>query len=53
MSREELLELIAQMEQERLKLVQKAEKAEAAVKVWEELWFRDARADKVDKVDKL
>lgn len=50
MSREELLELIALMEQERLELVQQAEKAEKREKIWQDLWSESIRTDKVDKV---
>ena len=50
MSREELLELLAQMEQERLELIKRAEKAAKREKIWQDLWSESISADKVDKV---
>ena len=47
MSREELLELIAQMEQERLELIKRAEKAAEREKIWYEMWRESREADKV------
>lgn len=47
MSREELLELIALMEQERMELVQRAEKAAKREKIWYEMWRESREADKV------
>ncbi len=44
MSKEELLKLIARLEQERLELARRAEKRE---KVWYDLWRENRAADKV------
>lgn len=44
MSKEELLELIARLEQEQLELARRAEKRE---KAWYDLWRENRVADKV------
>ncbi|MEY8382740.1 hypothetical protein AALG83_06175 [Christensenellaceae bacterium 44-20] len=47
MSKEELLELIARLEQERLELARRAENAEKREKAWYDLWRENRAADKV------
>lgn len=47
MSREELLELIARLEQERIELTERAEKAEKRERAWYRLWRGDRDADKI------
>ena len=47
MDRETLLELIVQMEQERVKLVKRAEEAERREKAWYQLWREKESMDNV------
>ena len=47
MSREELLELVVELEQERLKLAKRAERAEKREKVWYDLWREIKGEDKL------
>ena len=47
MSAEELLEIIARLEQERFALLQRAEKAEKREKALYDLWHQSREADKI------
>lgn len=52
MSREELLELIARMTEERMGLIKRAEEAEKRGKIWYELW-REKYGETGDVFDKV